>query len=140
MDSFIVENTTNVNSSNKNTTNVTQNNSKNTAVDGTTDTNAVSYEANDTNPVSDKANDTNAVSNDNSTPHKDEVKQSSTAPDFTVYDLEQNPINLSDFFGKPIIINFWASWCGPCKMEMPDFNEAFCTVSLEPSVILTIKN
>lgn len=47
------------------------------------------------------------------------------APNFTVYDLNGNEVNLSDFFGKPIIVNFWASWCGPCKMEMPDFNEAY---------------
>ena len=45
------------------------------------------------------------------------------APDFTVYDSEGNPVKLSDYFGKPIVLNFWASWCGPCKMEMPDFNE-----------------
>ena len=45
------------------------------------------------------------------------------APDFTVYDREGNPVKLSDYFGKPIVMNFWASWCGPCKMEMPDFNE-----------------
>lgn len=51
--------------------------------------------------------------------------QLTKAPDFTVYDLEGNEVNLSDFFGKPIILNFWASWCGPCKMEMPDFNEAY---------------
>ena len=43
------------------------------------------------------------------------------------YDLEGNEVNLTDFFGKPIILNFWASWCGPCKMEMPDFNEAYST-------------
>ncbi len=47
------------------------------------------------------------------------------APDFKVYDAEGNAVNLSDFFGKPIILNFWASWCGPCKMEMPDFDEAY---------------
>lgn len=47
------------------------------------------------------------------------------APDFTVYDLEGNEVHLSDFLGKPIVLNFWASWCGPCQMEMPDFQEAY---------------
>lgn len=54
-----------------------------------------------------------------------------TAPDFTVYDEAGNPVNLSDFFGKPIILNFWASWCGPCKMEMPDFQEKYLAMGEE---------
>lgn len=46
-------------------------------------------------------------------------------PDFLVYDIDGNEVRLSDFFGKPIVLNFWASWCGPCQMEMPDFDEAY---------------
>lgn len=47
------------------------------------------------------------------------------SPDFTVYDREGNTVRLSDFLGKPIVLNFWASWCGPCKMEMPDFDKIY---------------
>lgn len=48
-----------------------------------------------------------------------------SAPDFTVVDGDGNEVKLSDFFGKPIVLNFWASWCGPCKIEMPDFQAKY---------------
>lgn len=47
------------------------------------------------------------------------------APDFTVEDAEGNPVKLSELFGKPIVLNFWASWCPPCKSEMPDFQTVY---------------
>ena len=52
-------------------------------------------------------------------------ERGSEAPDFTVYDLEGNAHKLSDFRGKPVLLNFWASWCGPCQMEMPDFQKYY---------------
>ena len=48
-----------------------------------------------------------------------------SAPDFTMLDWEGNEVHLTDFVGKPIVLNFWASWCGPCKMEMPDIQSFY---------------
>ncbi len=42
------------------------------------------------------------------------------APGFTLFDLDGNEISLSDFRGKTVFINFWATWCPPCRAEMPE--------------------
>lgn len=55
----------------------------------------------------------------------DDNKQTSLAPNFTVYDENGNEVKLSDYKGKPVVINFWATWCYYCKEEMPDFNKAY---------------
>ena len=47
------------------------------------------------------------------------------AMDFTVYTTDGTPVSLSDHFGRPILINFWATWCPPCKSEMPDFDRVY---------------
>ncbi|MBP3621943.1 MAG: TlpA family protein disulfide reductase [Lachnospiraceae bacterium] len=60
---------------------------------------------------------------------KDTQSESDTekniAPDFTVVDKDNREVNLESFFGKPIVLNFWASWCGPCKSEFPEFQTAY---------------
>lgn len=55
----------------------------------------------------------------------DDTPQTVEFPVFTVYDKEGNAVELSDFRGKPTVLNFWASWCNPCRKEMPDFDEAY---------------
>lgn len=47
------------------------------------------------------------------------------APDFSVQDESDGIYSLSDFRGKPVILNFWSSRCGPCKLEMPHFQKAW---------------
>lgn len=54
-----------------------------------------------------------------------------TAPDFEVATLEGETVKLSDFRGEPVIINFWATWCPPCRAEMPDFQELYETEDVE---------
>jgi len=45
------------------------------------------------------------------------------APDFILNDLDGKPVKLSDYRGKVVLLNFWATWCPPCKGEIPHFND-----------------
>jgi peroxiredoxin len=47
------------------------------------------------------------------------------APEFTLKDLDGNKISLSDYRGKVVFLNFWATWCPPCRYEIPGFIEAY---------------
>jgi thiol-disulfide isomerase/thioredoxin len=51
------------------------------------------------------------------------IAYASPAPDFTLESLEGRNMRLSDFRGKAVLLNFWATWCSPCKIEMPWFIE-----------------
>jgi len=60
------------------------------------------------------------------------------APDFTLQNLEGQSVSLSDFRGKPILLNFWATWCGPCRFEMPFLQEIYDERSERGFVLLTV--
>ena len=47
------------------------------------------------------------------------------AHDFLLPDLDGNSVALSDFEGRPVIVNFWATWCAPCRLEMPELQNAY---------------
>jgi len=60
------------------------------------------------------------------------------APSFEIPDIEGQPVSLSDFRGKPVLLNFWATWCGACRLEMPYIQEVYDEWSERGLVILAV--
>ena len=71
------------------------------------------------------ATETTAASAETTSATEETTRPDVEAPGFTVYDPDGNAVTLESFRGKPVIINFWATWCGYCVMEMPDFQAAY---------------
>ncbi|HRQ38526.1 MAG TPA: TlpA disulfide reductase family protein [Chloroflexota bacterium] len=60
------------------------------------------------------------------------------AYDFSLVDLEGNEVRLADFHGRPVILNFWATWCAPCRLEMPELQAAYSQYQDDGLVILAL--
>jgi peroxiredoxin len=71
-------------------------------------------------------------------PNLDEVKDHPPAPDFTLVNLENKKVSLKDFRGKLVFLNFWASWCTPCREEMPAMERLYQQYKDKGFVILAI--
>lgn len=63
-------------------------------------------------------------------------RQEDLAPDFLIYDLQGKEVQLSDLVGKPIVLNFWASWHAPCRMEMMAFQKMYSEYGKEVQFVL----
>ena len=66
------------------------------------------------------------------------VKLGEPAPDFQLRDLEGRLVTLSDFRGKVVLLNFWATWCGPCRVEMPAMEQLYRTFPRKDFEILAV--
>lgn len=64
--------------------------------------------------------------------------QGKVAPAFALVDLDGKKVSLADYKGKPVLVNFWATWCGPCKIEMPWFQEFHTRYASQGLVILGV--
>lgn len=53
------------------------------------------------------------------------LEKGNLAPDFELTDMEGSPVKLSDYRGKAVLLNFWASWCPPCRAEMPHMEKLY---------------
>ncbi|MDD4689461.1 MAG: TlpA disulfide reductase family protein [Eubacteriales bacterium] len=68
---------------------------------------------------------TNYKAEENNIQNQQTEEQLQIAPDFQVLNNDGKTVTLKEHFGKPIVINFWATWCAPCRTEMPEFNKIY---------------
>ena len=66
------------------------------------------------------------------------VSADSAAPDFTLTNQHGEQVSLSDYRGKVVVLNFWATWCPPCKAEVPGFNRMYEEYQDDGLVILGV--
>jgi peroxiredoxin len=66
------------------------------------------------------------------------IRQGSLAPDFTLPGLDGHRVSLSEWRGRPVLINFWATWCGPCELEMPTIQAAYEEHQADGLVVLAV--
>ncbi len=68
------------------------------------------------------------------------IKKGQMAPDFTLQTLSGETLTLSDLKGKKVLLNFWATWCPPCKKEMPDLQNYYENYAKQENVEIVAVN
>lgn len=68
------------------------------------------------------------------------VEEKPIVPDFTLKSSEGEEVSLSDYAGKVVVLNFWASWCPPCKEEMPEFQKLYDELAASEDAVLLMLN
>ena len=88
--------------------------------------------------ATDSANDDDAVEGGTTGPSDGSPRKGAAAPDFTLLDVDGHPVTLSQWHGRPVLINFWATWCGPCEIEMPAIQASYRAHQDKGLVVLAV--
>ncbi len=115
---------TNTDSNTVSDTDVDKDTSADTNIDTNTDTNTDTDIDADTSTDTDTNTDTTTDTNTDTESETDDTEKV-YAPNINLLDYNGNEVTLESFRGKVVVLNFWASWCPPCKAEMPDFETAY---------------
>jgi len=78
------------------------------------------------------------VANANAEESLTRLKSEVSAPDFNLVDMDGKHHRLSDYRGKVLVVNFWATWCPPCREEMPSMNRAWKKIKNENIIFIGI--
>jgi thiol-disulfide isomerase/thioredoxin len=112
---------------------------KNQTGNNTAEENSTEEESN-TNEDSDNTQSEKEGEDTKTSEEKGTNEEKPLVPDFTLQSSEGEEVTLSDYAGKVVVLNFWASWCPPCKEEMPEFQKLYDELAESEDAVLFMLN